>query len=203
MRPNLLRYLASMILALTTASVLGMAKTPESELRLTVRLMNYVNLPANTRRQLMENTGHVLGRAGIAIEFVECNNGDVSSGEPRCKTPVGPRDLVLRILDPKFRWKGEELGYAAQGPEGGSYITVFLNPRQPEARAANLSDGALLGHAVAHEIGHLLLGVNAHSRNGIMRPMWRRSDECSMAIGHLLFDAGQTSRMQAALMTRP
>jgi len=187
--------------ARTRSGSIAAAETREPDLRLTVRLMNYVNLPVNTRRKLVENAGHVLGQAGIAIDFVECGNGGVATGDPRCNRTLGPRDLVLRILDPKFRWKGEELGYAAAGPEGGAYITVFLNPRQPEARATDLSDGALLGHAVAHEIGHLLLGANAHSSYGI-RPVWRRRDENSIAIGHLLFDGEQARRMHVALMTR-
>jgi len=34
----------------------------------------------------------------------------------------------------------------------------------------------LLGRAVAHEIGHLLMGTNQHSASGIMRARWSRCD---------------------------
>ena len=87
-------------------------------------------------------------------------------------------------------------------PEGGAYITVFINPAQQKSRIESLSNGAFLGHAVAHEVGHLLLGANSHSSAGIMRPVWRTVDEEWMVKGALLFDAGQARRMRAVLVAR-
>ena len=34
----------------------------------------------------------------------------------------------------------------------------------------------ILGHAAAHEIGHLLLGSNSHSPFGLMRARWSGQD---------------------------
>jgi hypothetical protein len=31
----------------------------------------------------------------------------------------------------------------------------------------------LLGYAIAHELGHLLLASNTHNTRGLMRPIWR------------------------------
>ena len=70
------------------------------------------------------------------------------------------------------------------------------------ARADGLSAGMMLGHAVAHEIGHLFLGANAHSASGIMRPVMRRSDQEKMVQAWLLFDADQINRMRTALIAR-
>jgi hypothetical protein len=36
-----------------------------------------------------------------------------------------------------------------------------------------VSKGQILGHAVAHEIGHLLMGTNSHSSRGLMRGNWK------------------------------
>ncbi len=106
---------------------------------------------------------------------------------------------MLRIFRPKLAMKGEQLGYAAMTAEGGACITVFVDPGQQRARAGALSDGVLLGHAVAHEVGHVLLGANSHSSAGIMRPFWRPVDEEWMAKGELVFASGEASRMRAAL----
>jgi hypothetical protein len=35
---------------------------------------------------------------------------------------------------------------------------------------------AILGRVLAHELGHLLLGRNAHSPAGLMRARWRAQD---------------------------
>ena len=120
----------------------------------------------------------------------------------RAPARSGPSDLILRIFQPKAAVKGEQLGYAAMTPEGGAYITVFVNPSEQKARVGNLSNGIYLGHAVAHEVGHLLLGPNSHSTAGIMRPVWRPVDEDWMGKRALLFDAGQASRMQSSLVAR-
>jgi hypothetical protein len=196
---NLRDLAASTILALILTTVPAFAKTPVCAIPITVRLFEYVNLPASARNDLTANARRVLGQAGIAVEFVECYSGGVETSGPPCTGPFGPSDVVLRIVEPKLAAKGEQLGYAAMTSQGGAYITVFINPVQQKARIGNLSNGAFLGHAVAHEIGHLLLGANSHSSAGIMRPKWRPVDEEWMVKGALLFGAAQGAKMRSTL----
>jgi hypothetical protein len=191
-----------MIVGLMLATATAFSETPVSDVRLTVRLIDYVSLPADTRSEIAVTAKRVLGQAGVAVEFVECYSGGVETGAPACTSSLGPADLYLRIFQPKQAVKGEQLGYAAMTPEGGAYITVFMNPEQRKARAGNLDDGVLLGHAVAHEIGHLLLGANSHTSSGIMRGAWRPVDEEWMAKGALVFDGGQARKMRATLLAR-
>jgi len=40
------------------------------------------------------------------------------------------------------------------------------------ARRAQYPRASLLGRAIAHEIGHLLLRSNAHTESGLMREVW-------------------------------
>jgi hypothetical protein len=44
------------------------------------------------------------------------------------------------------------------------------------ARAAGGNAARLLGYAIAHEIGHLLLASNAHGAHGLMRPIWSSAE---------------------------
>lgn len=201
-KPNLVGRNASMMLGLMLATVPGFSKTPVSDVHVTVRLLDYVNLPAGERSEIAATATRVLRQAGVAVEFVECFSGGVETGAPACTAPRGQADLILRIFPPKLAVKGTQLGYAAMTPEGGAYITVFINPAQRKARVGSLSDGVFLGHAVAHEIGHLLLGANSHSSSGIMRPVWRPCDEEWMAKRVLLFDGRQAKQMRSALMER-
>jgi hypothetical protein len=190
----------NLIVMLTLASIPSFSRTAVNEAhRLMIRMMDYVGLPANVRAELETNTKRILSRAGIGVDFVECYTGGVDTGLETCKGALGDSVLVLRIVQLKFAPKGEQLGYAAMTDEGGACITVFVNPAQQKAGVGSLSNGTLLGHAVAHEIGHLLLGANSHSPTGIMRPVWRPVDEEGMSKGVLLFNAGQAARMQTAI----
>jgi hypothetical protein len=55
----------------------------------------------------------------------------------------------------------------------------------------------ILGHAMAHELGHLLLGMNSHSRDGLMRAQWNRGDLAEAVRGNLLFSAQESTRMRS------
>jgi hypothetical protein len=200
MTPNLLARNASVILGLF-AAVPGFSKTPGAP-HIRVRVFDYVNLPSGAHAELQANAKRILGQAGVPVEFVECLRGGMETGVEVCHGQLGPFDFNLRIFQPKLAVRGEQLGYAAMTPDDGAFVTVFINPAERKARALSLSDGAFLGHAVAHEIGHLLLGPNSHSSSGIMRPVIRELDEEWMAKGLLLFSADQAQRMQANLMAR-
>ena len=46
---------------------------------------------------------------------------------------------------------------------------------------------ALLAHAMAHEIAHLLQGINRHSESGILKGHWSGTDCARMAYFPLMF----------------
>jgi hypothetical protein len=201
MKTSLVGRHASMILGLMLAAVPGLSRISVSDGRITVLLMDYVNLPDDVRSEVTINAKRIFGQAGVTAEFVECFHGGVMTDLPACTAPLGS-DLILRILRPKQAVKDRQLGYAAMTAQGGAYVTVFIDPVQRRARLSSLSDGVLIGHAVAHEIGHLLLGANSHSSSGIMRPVWRPCDEEWMVKRALLFDARQARQIRSALMER-
>jgi hypothetical protein len=58
----------------------------------------------------------------------------------------------------------------------------------------------LLGHVLAHEVGHLL-GEN-HSPKGIMRGTWGRDDLKLMGFSILEFSTDQAKRVRATLLRR-
>jgi len=60
----------------------------------------------------------------------------------------------------------------------------------------------LLGFAVAHEVGHLLLGTNTHAAAGLMRAVWSRSDIQRNHPADWLFTAADSLAMSRALRQR-
>jgi hypothetical protein len=66
---------------------------------------------------------------------------------------------------------------------------------------SSVEPGTLLGHAMAHELGHLLLGSNSHSLTGLMCANWLTKDLIHMEQGGLLFSEEQSLKMKAKLST--
>jgi hypothetical protein len=62
------------------------------------------------------------------------------------------------------------------GTQSGVLATVYVDRVAALGDAAGMNVARLLGYAIAHEIGHLLLGTSAHGTRGLMRPLWS-SDE--------------------------
>jgi hypothetical protein len=59
----------------------------------------------------------------------------------------------------------------------------------------------MLGHAIAHEIGHVLLGTIDHSPSGIMKARWETADYRQAEMGLMKFTAreGEAIRKRAAV----
>jgi len=87
----------------------------------------------------------------------------------------------------------------AMFPENGSFATVsnvFSGHAQDFASDHGLPYSVMLGHLIAHELGHLLLGVGSHSSTGIMHVPWHLKELKSAAQGLLNFTPEQADRMQ-------
>ena len=54
----------------------------------------------------------------------------------------------------------------------GRIAYVFYDRIKRVAVSHQASVERALGHVIAHELGHLLIGVNSHSNEGLMRPGW-------------------------------
>ena len=58
----------------------------------------------------------------------------------------------------------------------GVLATVFADRVELLAGLSETDSALLLGRAIAHEVGHLLLGSNAHSLRGLMCAQWTPAD---------------------------
>src|SRR5262249_16089412 len=59
-----------------------------------------------------------------------------------------------------------------------------------------IDEARLLGAVAAHEVGHLLLGLRAHTLWGIMAPRWSGEALRQVGMGRLLFTPEQAARMR-------
>ena len=93
-----------------------------------------------------------------------------------CRDAPGPLTLVLHILPPGATRRQTDPGSAgfAVPPEDGGFgaFAGVFHDRVREL-ATSINEAEVLGHVVAHELGHLLLGTGQHSAGGIMKGEWR------------------------------
>ena len=59
--------------------------------------------------------------------------------------------------------------------------------------------GEILAAAIAHEVGHLILGANAHSSRGVMYAHWGPEQFQLIGISELNFTRDQTKLLQARI----
>lgn len=103
----------------------------------------------------------------------------------------------------KFRFGPDTLGIAAQAEEGTqASASVFHDRVEQLAKGWLVSPVVVLGHAMAHEMGHLLLGVGSHSPSGLMREHWSGRDLTRAAEGNLLFSSRQAETIRAQVRER-
>ncbi len=87
----------------------------------------------------------------------------------RCGRAPGPDQLILRMTRSPATAIG--VGSSLMNPvlQAGRLATVYVDQVDAMARRSNTDREAILVGAIAHEIGHLLLGTAEHTQSGLMR----------------------------------
>jgi hypothetical protein len=85
---------------------------------------------------------------------------------------------------------------------GSGFITLYYNRTEEIAEEFRMKRALVLGHAMAHEIGHLLLPAGAHSSWGIMQ--WKLSEKewQRAAKGSLIFTREQAEQIRDGFQRR-
>jgi hypothetical protein len=100
----------------------------------------------------------------------------------------GPASYVRDVRHPP-------LGRSIFDGGRGLYAVIFLEPIRHQASAAGVPVTLVLAYVAAHEVGHLLLGANAHSPHGVMKAAWERTDLMALSQRSLHFDYEQRRRI--------
>jgi len=98
----------------------------------------------------------------------------------------------------------EAMGVAPSSDRGrrGTIAYVFHDRVTAFAESHHLPLWAVLGCAMAHELGHLLLPVSAHAPAGIMRAQWHPSLFPPTAAGVPGFSPDQSRLLRARVASR-
>ena len=177
--------------------------SPIESPRITVFVYNYASVSPEVLLQTEAEASRIYQRAGLEIHWLDCPlSSEEANRFPTCQVSPGPAKLAVRLMS---RSMGQRLPHEqdsfgfAMFPEDGSFATVsnvFSGHAQDFASDHGLPYSVMLGHLIAHELGHLLLGVGSHSSTGIMHVPWHLKELKSAAQGLLNFTPEQADRMQ-------
>ena len=194
---------------LASLGVTMLAEAREPGLRVEVLVYNYAGLSAETLARAEREAARIYERAGIETEWLDCPLSPAEAAHyPACELPVGVTRLALRLLSREMaeRRKSDPMTFGfALFPEDGGFgtiVNVYSHRAEELAKGREKTHAAILGHLMAHELGHLLLGVGSHSPSGLMRVPWHKKELELIAQGSMFFMPWQAERMQAQVIAR-
>ena len=165
-----------------------------------VRLYSEVQFPPRTLGQAEQESVRIFRQAGIEIDWVECGTF-MPHADPRCKISPDPEHLVMRIVRKASSAADSVFGMAflSEIDGRGAYGDVFFGSVERLHQECGASVGRVLGHVMAHELGHLMLGTKAHTAIGIMQPHWSSEQLRAISKGLLVFTPEQATLMRKRL----
>jgi hypothetical protein len=170
---------------------------------LTIQIKNDAQVAGGTLSRALAEAGRLLSEAGVPALWRDCSAGESGRG-CACDEKPGPTVLEVSIAyrSGRFGHGADLFGLALPFEGGGVRATIYFDRIIRAAKSGLVSPGVLLGHVIAHEVGHLLLWSNGHSREGIMRGSWTTADLLKLAQGRERFTPEQAESMRANLRLR-
>ena len=165
-------------------------------LQLTVGVYNDAGVSPDILKRAEQRAADIFARASFEVVWLHCLHAGPADALA-CQQTDLPQHVALRIIrNPVRPGKDSVFGVAFLSVDGtGKYSDVFWNRVRDLQATSNLDLASILGSVMAHEMGHLLLGSNAHAVSGIMRAQWEAEELQRIAMGTLLFTAQQAERM--------
>jgi hypothetical protein len=161
-------------------------------------------VPADALMQAKTQVLRIFGIVGLHIAWHDCavpsEHTPTEPAAERAATP-SPLELTIKIVPrsmaDQLQQDEEKIGMApGTATARGQLAYVFYDRVESLSEYFSTAIGQVLGGAVAHEIGHLLLPYHAHSRSGLMRAAWVSEDFQNLARGWLLFTREQGELMR-------
>ena len=153
-----------------------------------VRVYDNTGAAPDARRRALKIAASIISGASVEVVWRTCTgfSSQVASLNSHqvdpCRSPLAAGELALRIVssgdvvdDRRTAWP---LGDALidTRASAGVLATVYADRVDWMAGRTGVDRHELLGRAIAHEIGHLLMASNAHGVKGLMRPVWSQSE---------------------------
>jgi hypothetical protein len=212
-----LRWTLGMGLALASGltgfSPTAVVVASENRPTITIHVRNYAGVAPQTLKEAEKVATEIYRKAGVDIRWANVplapENGQRNSASHQTFTLA---DIQLNIfpdvMSDLLGLSNSVMGLApGAGPDRETVYVFDSKVKTSYWRMSSayingdidrfVSMGQVLGHVIAHEVGHLLLNQQVHSAYGIMRGVWSLADFLEMTRGMLLFTSQQGEFLRA------
>ena len=180
-----------MSLILTVAGVSARCSAANT-LRLNILIYDHAHVEPETLAAAENTVSEIFGHANVQLIWRDGFAYTAERHQTMNPPPEDPATLVVKLQP-----ESEAVRYGVRPVCGGigfpSGAIVFV--RSLDARSAT-SEATRLGYVMAHELGHMLLGPNAHAIVGIMRGTLLSEDWEKAAQGTLGFTHSQSQQIR-------
>lgn len=169
--------------------------------RFKIAVYNYSAASPTTFARAEREASRILSKAGFEADWVECRVPLTAGTEQTCAAD-SMWDIRVRVVNhPQRNTFGDDVFGLAIAPVWASvYYDSAL--RVANTDVADYEMPLILGSTIVHEIGHLLLGPNAHSDSGVMRAEWKRDQLDQIMKDRLVFTPAQAKIIRSEFAIR-
>jgi len=207
---NSRQIVATALTLIGTTGTFALAEGRDGPLsELSVQTYNYSGVSAEELAAARRYAEAIFRRANITISWRDCRTSgrDAVDVLPNCRTDLGSDEVMLRIMTSSTPGldRATSLGFSLVNRENAHSAwlsSVFANRVAALASQAGIDPTLLLGRAIAHELGHLLIGSTDHARAGLMRAFWSHAELTQGSGSEWVFLEKEARAMRTSLSTR-
>jgi hypothetical protein len=187
----------------------------EPTLAITLSVYNYAQVPEKILSEAEKEVTEIFRKIGVESTWRHPSlSSEKNPAGSVFEAPFLSLELSILIIsssaaepmEERLDLKEEVLGLSPRPKEGrGGRLAYVFHHRVREfviKRTLLEQEALVLGLAMAHEIGHLLLPHDSHSHGGIMRSRWDRQDLRLATFGDLVFTPQQAKLIRSQVLKR-
>lgn len=197
------RWKTSFLLSLLSTAIVGQEPP---RVKLSVVVYDTAHIGSKTAEHAEHIAGEILSTASIQSSWLagpleQLGNLVVdftAYAAKACHADLGAAIVRLQIVPhAPAGLPAQALGFSLPCARSGVQVTIFADRVATVSETAGPTFGRVLGYAMAHEVGHVLLQSDTHTTAGLMKGIWSKRDWQRAAVSVVSFSPAEVRQIAA------
>src|SRR5215831_6916182 len=127
--------------------------------------------PVRAFMQAQEVVDAIYAEIGVRVVWTHAH-----SRPPGCTKQPLHAQIVVALGSSEYFHNAEAMAFASPFTKRGPCVTLFVDRITSEIRNNPLHAGNVIGHVLAHEMGHILQGLARHAEDRVMKSTFSQHD---------------------------